>query len=43
MSDEQRDEDGVHHPTGTMVIMSAYLLVLVAGWAWVFFIMASRS
>lgn len=39
----EHDDDGIHHPTGTMLIMSGYLLLMIAAWSYVFFVMSTRS
>jgi hypothetical protein len=36
------DEGHVHHPKGTLFIMSLYLLLMVATWVYVFFVMSAR-
>ncbi len=40
---EQSNEDGQFHPKGTIVVLILFMIVLIALWASVYFILLSRG
>ena len=40
---QQPEEDGQFHPKGTIVVLILFMIVLIALWASVYFILLSRG